>query len=403
VGRTYISNIFKWGELSQLMKKYFLLSILLFALFACGKKADSDKPLPSAVVSHPLYRDVTDWDDYPARLQSPEVVNLTARISGVITSAPFHEGAVVTKGDLLFTIDDRPFQAEYGTKVANLKSAEAQQAQTDAHFKRVAKLKDTKAVSEQEYDLAEADLKRAVASVESARAAIDKSKLDLDWTHVLAPITGRISKKFITEGNQVTGGEANSTVLTTITSLDPIYTYATISENVFLKYRDLLKSAQAGEKGKMECSVKLENEKNFEHIGFVDFIDNQVDTSTGTIQMRCVLPNPDGNLTPGLYARLRIQASEQYKALLVPDTAVNSDQNSRYLLVLGKDNVIELRRVELGKLFGSLRAIQKGISAEDMVVITGLQQLRPGTKVTPNETQISDDPALAASTVSGTT
>lgn len=365
--------------------------MLLLTVTGCEKKAAATAPPPPLVtVSLPLNREVTDWDEFTGHLVSPETANIAARISGIIEEAPFKEGALVKKGDLLFVIDDRPFKADLENKKANLAKDQAQLALAQAQLSRSEDLIKKKAISQQDYDTSKAGFDGANAQLAADQAAVDTAQLNLDWTRVTAPINGRVSKINVTVGNLVNGGAGQATLLTTIVSVDPMYCYVSVPERSFLRYQAYAERSK-GESvrdAKIPCFVKLENEKNYPHEGVIDFIDNNVDPNTGTIQLRGVIPNANGALTPGLFAQMRITGSGPYKTLLVPDIAVGAEQNERYLMVVEPDNTVGIRKVLLGELFGSLRSITDGLKPEERVIVNGLQLARPGGKVTPQDAPI---------------
>ena len=332
-----------------------------------------------------------DWDEYTGHLQAPETANIQARVSGFIEQTPFKEGALVHKGDVLFVIDSRPFKSDLDNKRATLAKDEAQVILTKADLGRSEKLLATKAISEQDFDTSKARFDQAKAQLAADKAAEELSALNLEWTKVTAPITGRVSRMYVTAGNPVNGGAGQGTLLTTVVSVGSIYCLAPVPERTFLKYQAL--AAQQGtvnlQEAKIPCFVQLENETGFPHRGVIDFIDNNVDAATGTIQLRGLIPNPDGRLTPGAFARMRLTNSKPYQTLLIPDIAVGTEQNERFVLVLGKDNVVESRHVKLGRLFGNLRSISEGVKLGDKVVVNGMQQARPGSQVNPTEVPVS--------------
>ena len=348
-------------------------------------------------VSTPLDREVTDWDEYTGHLVSPETANIAARISGIIEAAPFKEGALVKKGDVLFVIDDRPFKADLENKQANVVKDEAQLALTKAQLSRSDDLLKKKTISQQEWDTSKASFDQANAQLTADKAAADTSKLNLDWTRVTAPIAGRVSRMYVTVGNLVNGGAGQATLLTTVVSVDPMYCYVPVPERSFLKYQAYAErtKGESVRDAKIPCFLQLENEKGFPHEGTIDFIDNSLDPGTGTIQLRGVIPNSKGDLTPGLFAQMRITGSGPYKTLLVPDIAVGAEQNERYLMVVEKDDTVAVRKVQLGGLFGSLRSITEGLNPNDRVIVNGLQLVRPGGKATPKSAPIPAD-AIAA-------
>ncbi len=374
--------------------------MLILALGVVGCRppmANQAPPPPTVIVSLPVDRDVTDWDEYTGHLISPESARIAAQVSGLITAAPFKEGALVKKGEVLFVIDDRPFKADLEAKKGNLAKDQAQVALTKAQLSRSEDLLKKKAVSQQDYDTANAGFAQAQAQVAADQAALDTAQLNLDWTRVTAPIAGRVSRMDVTVGNLVNGGAGQATLLTTVVSVDPMYCYVSVPERSFLKYQAYAartKGASVRE-AKIPCFIKLENEKDFPHEGVIDFIDNNLDPNTGTIQLRGVIPNSDGELTPGLFAQMRITGSGPYKTLLVPDIAVGAEQNERFLMVVQKDGTVATKKVKLGELFGSLRSIVEGVEPDDRVIVNGLQLARPGAKVNPKEEPISPE-SLAA-------
>jgi RND family efflux transporter MFP subunit len=359
---------------------------LMFAavmLAGCGH-GGGPQGLPPATVTvmNPVQQTVTDSDDFPGRLQSPESTSIQARVSGVITETPFKEGALVHQGDVLFVIDDSPFKADLDNKVATVAKDNAQVALTKVQLDRSQRLLQTKVVDQQDYDIAEANYKQALAQLDADRAAQETSALNLGWTRVQAPITGLVSKINVTVGNQITGGAGNGTALTTLVSVDPLYCYVPMPERTLLKYLAYAKSHGGSVRdADIACSVQLENETGFPHKGTIDFIDNTVDPNTGTIQVRGVFQNPDDFLVPGLFARMRIEGSAPYKALLVPDEAVQTLQNEHYLLVVDGSGTVRSKPVQLGGLFGTMRVIDDGIAPTDRVVINGLQKAMPGSVV----------------------
>jgi len=288
-------------------------------------------------------------------------------------------------------IDDRPFKAELESREADVAKAEAQEALADVQFKRADQLHKIKSVSDQDYDTAVANLKQAQAVLLSARAAVKTAALNVEWTRVVAPITGRVGRKNITIGNQVNGVAGQATVLTTIQSIDPMYCYVDVNEQAILKYQRLAREKKrvSARDARIPTFMGLANEDSFPHAGVVDFVDNKISVGTGTLVGRGVFPNADGYLTPGFFARVLLPGSGRYEALLVPDAAVQTDQDSKYLLVVKPDDTAEVRPVKLGALFGKLRAIESGVTEHDRVIVKGLQLARPGSKVSPTEVPLA--------------
>jgi len=365
-------------------------SVVLLVVLVAGCKrviAPQAPPPPTVSVSQPLQRDVIRWDQYSGYLSSPQTVTVNARVSGLIEEAPFQEGAIVHAGDLLFRIDPRPFQADVDNKKAAVAQAKAMAAKSKADFERSTQLVRAQVIAQADYDTTRATYLEAAASLSAAAAALETSRLNLQWTDVRAPITGRVSRMNVTVGNLVNGGSGQATALTTIVSIDPLYCYINVPESAALRYQELALKEKTGNvaRANVGCFLQLENETNFPHQGMIDFVDNQVDVNTGTQQIRCVFANPTTILTPGLFAVTRIPASGRYQALLIPDAAVNTDQDERYLLIVGANDVVQQRPVKLGALFGTLRSISDGLKPGERVVVNGMQSAMPGAKVNPHE------------------
>lgn len=359
---------------------------LLLLPSGCGKKPPAPAPPPPAVtVAHPVEHEVIEWNQYTGYLQSPDFVNVMARVSGLLESASFKEGSMVKKGQVLFTIDPRPFQADLDVKAATVEKDQAQVDLSQANFDRTAQALKGNAVSQQDYDTAKAQLEQAHAQLDADKAAEEQSRLNLQWCQVTAPVTGRVSNYRVTAGNLVNGTPGQATLLTTITSVDPIYCYFNVDEQSVLKYQALIRQNKiaSARVSTVPAFMALADETNFPHEGYIDFVNNQIDPNTGTMQLRAVFPNPTGWLTPGMYARVRVPGSGRYQAILVPDAAVGADQNLRFLLTVGSDDLVQRHQVELGALFGDLRAITKGVTPADEVIINGLLRARPGMKVKP--------------------
>ncbi|MEJ2515855.1 MAG: efflux RND transporter periplasmic adaptor subunit [Gammaproteobacteria bacterium] len=366
---------------------------LPLALAACGQAPGPQGPQgpPEVTVARPLVMQVMDWDEYTGRLEAVGSVEVRARVSGYLESVHFDEGTVVEQGDLLFVIDPRPYEAALNEARAGLTSAEVRRDLARNDLARARKLFESRAVSEEELDSRNKELREAMASLEAARAAVQGSELDLEFTRVRAPIRGRIGRELVTVGNLVSGGTAQATLLTTIVSIDPVHVYFTADERAYLRYMRLLGEGDGQpDTAGVEVPVRLQlaDEEGFPHEGRLDFVDNRVDEATGTMQGRAVLPNPDGLLTPGLFARVQLLGRGPYEAILVPDSAVGTDQSRRFVYVVDDDGQAARRDVEPGRRIGELRVIRDGLDGTERVVVKGLQRVRPGNPVKASETEL---------------
>jgi len=362
----------------------------------CGRRdagAAAPAPfVPAVTIARPVQREVAEWDEYTGYLEAVDFVEVRARISGLLVSAPFQQGAIVNKGDVIYEIDVRPFEADLESRLAEEARAEAQLRLAEIELRRIQDIPPGAAVPI-ELQRSEAMAADARAVVAAAKAAVKSARLLVEWCRVTAPISGRISSQYVDPGNLITGGGGTGTLLTTIASIDPIYCVIDADERAVLKYQRLAREQKrvSARDAQIPFLMQLADEHTFSHQGYVDFVDNRIDRTTGTIRGRGVLANPDGYFKPGFFARVRIPGTGPYQAILVPDAAVATDQNQKVLYVVGADNVVDMRTVETGALFGELRAIESGITLEDHVIINGLMQARPGIKVAPREATISLD------------
>ncbi|CAN5709766.1 efflux RND transporter periplasmic adaptor subunit [soil metagenome] len=356
-----------------------------------GPGGAASAPPPSVTVVHPVARRVIEWDEYTGRLEAAETVEVRARVSGFIAKADFVEGGLVKAGDLLFEIDARPFEAELAKAEAAIERTEAAKAYAEDAFRRNEIGVANKGVAQLELENARRQLREAEASIASAKADAQVSRLNLEWTKVTAPIAGRISRKYVTPGNLINGGQGAATLLTTITSVDPIHAYLDVDERSVLKYQKLSleKKRVSARDTPIAIFLGLSNENGFPHEGIIDFVDNKIDIQTGTLRGRGVFANPTGFFTPGMFVRLRVPGSGAYDTLLVPEAAIGSDQDQRFVTVVGADGTVARRPVTLGTRFNLLRAIESGVTVDDRVVITGVQRAFPGAKVTMIESAIS--------------
>ncbi|MET0309590.1 MAG: efflux RND transporter periplasmic adaptor subunit [Sphingomonas sp.] len=359
-------------------------------LGGCGGAESPPPPGPPPVtVSAPLVQDVVDWDEYVGRFEAIQSVDVRPRASGYLQGIHFRDGQSVHKGQLLFTIDPRPAQAAVAQAVAQLAQAQATLANAQTQYARSEKLVQERAASQEELEQRRADLRSGSAQVAAAQANVRARRLDLGFTSVVSPITGRISERRVDVGNSVT---ADQTVLTTIVSVDPIHFIFQGSEALLLKYQRDGSGVRSG----TPVRVKLSDESDYLHAGTLDFIDNALDAGAGTIRARAIIANPGGFLKPGMFGSMRLEASRAYPAMLVPDTAIQADAARQIVLVVGKDNAVVAKPVVTGPLRGDLRVIRSGITRDDRVIIGGAQRARPGQKVTPQPGKIVQGQGPAA-------
>ena len=385
----------------------FSLSLLLDA---CGQPSAAQAPPPGppqVEVATAVLRPVHDVEEFSGRLEAPESVDVRGRIGGTIDKVGFRDGSLVRKGDVLFVIDPRPYQAVVARDEAQLAAARAQleaaksqsesaRTQTElahADLARADKLLAAHAVSRQEYDqltaaartsesgqhAAEANVLNAEAAVRSAEAALRSAQLDLDYTTITAPISGRISRANVTAGNLID----DKTVLTSIVVTSKVYAYFDGSEATFLRIRGA-KEAQLG------VRMGLADEAGLPHVGKLDFIDNRLNAQTGAIRMRAVFDNAKGEFTPGLFARLQLTGATARTLVMTPDRAIGTDQSKKFVFVIGANNLAEVRDVQPGPLVGGMRAIESGLKAGDLVVINGLQRVHPGIPLNPQKVELDE-------------
>lgn len=368
------------------------LAAILFALAMAGcsegKQQSVAPPPPQVTVDHPTQRTVIDYDEYVGRFVPIESVEVRSRVSGYLDSVHFTDGQIVNQGDLLFTIDKRPFQTALDQAKATLTQARANLAFAEGDLRRAQQLVRDRTITEQTFDQRTQAKRVAEASVAAQEAAVRQVTLDLEFTELRAPVTGRIGDRRVSPGNLVTGGTGgNTTLLATIVTYDPIRFEFTFDEASYLRYQRLAKTGSdvTNPSGGVDVTLKLLDENSFEHAGSMDFVDNVIDRATGTIRGRAVFSNPTGVLTPGMFARIRVPGSSAYKALLVPEVAIGSEQTRKFVSVVDADNVVHQKYVKLGEAVGDLRVIREGLTPSDRVVTKGLVKARPGQKVKPLE------------------
>lgn len=377
--------------------KIMAVAVLITSLlYGCTDRSEAQGPPPAPEVSvaTPLVEQVVDWDEFTGRFEAPQSVDVRARVGGYIQAVHFRDGQYVRKGQLLFTLDARPAQAALASARAQATQAEAQVALARSELARAESLLEIQAVSQAEVDQKRAAVQTAEAAVASARAAVRGRELDVEFTRVTAPISGRVSDRRVDAGNLVGGGSSAADVLTTIVASSPIHFVFEASEAVMLRYQ---RDARDGTSAPIR--IRLQDETGFRWSGTVDFSDNVVDPASGTIRLRAVVQNGDGFLKPGLFGQARVAGAAPYQALLVPDAAVATDQARRVVYVVDAENTVVARPVELGPLSDGLRVIRSGIEPTDRVIVNGQLRARPGQPVTPKVVEIERTPTDAQAPV----
>lgn len=377
------------------------LLLLLFLILSFTNESTDENSETAATsqampveVATPVFDEITEWDEYTGRFEASDRVDVRARVSGFLDRVNFTDGQHVKKGDVLFSLDDRPFRialsqatAEYNQTQASLKTAQD-------NYNRVESLRESGALSIEEYDRRKQALAFAQASVALSQSHVDKAKLDLQFTKVVAPISGLVSRHMVNEGNLIDGGTSNATLLTTIVATSPIYFYFTGSESDYLRY---VRLARNGERGSMRTDalpvfIKLQDESDFLHEAKMDFVDNEIDNSTGTIESRAILENKDQLLEPGMFGKARLMGSAEHEALMISDDVIGTNQSIRFVYVLGKDNTVEVKNITLGPLHSNgLRIVRDGLTKDDKLIVNNIQKIQPGMKITPVETSLTEE------------
>jgi len=352
----------------------------------CGRNAARQQPPPPAVtVAAVEQNEIVEWDEFTGRTEPVEMVEVRPRVSGHIREVRFQSGQLVRKGDVLFVIDPRWHQAEFDRRQAEYEQAKVRLENSEREAARTAQLLENKAISTEEAESRQSRYSEAKAAVLAAEAARNTARLDLEYTEILSPINGRVSRELKTVGNYVSGVAGTGTLLTTIVSVDPIYVYADVDENSLLKFNALARSKKLASNGDGQIPVELQlaDEDGFPHQGHIESFDNRLDAGTGSILLRAVFPNADGRIVPGLFARIRVPLSERYPAVLVEERAVGTDQGQKYVLALTSTNTVAYRPVKLGPAIDGRRIVRSGLEAGEQIVVNGLQRVRPGMPVTP--------------------
>lgn len=366
------------------------ISAILIAL-ALGGCADKRKPIaaptapPVVTVAKPVVMDFQPHADFTGRTEAIEEVEVRPRVSGFLESIYFQPGTDVKQGDVLFEIDPRPYRAEVDRLEAEVARAESVSKQAEVEYVRLKDLFEKESATQIELDRHVATKDSSIAQVAAAKAALDRAKLDLEWTRVVAPLGGRISRNYVDIGNLVQGGIGSSTLLTRIVRFDPIYAYVDIDERTLLMIQKMIRE------GKMvgyrddncQASMGLAIDKGYPHQGGIDFVENKVDANTGTLRVRAVFPNPRNVISPGLFARVRVLLGQKGKALMISEKAISFDQGQRFVYVLNDKNTTEYRVIEVGDLENGLRVVEKGLTPNDWVIVNGIQRVRPGSPAEP--------------------
>tara|TARA_B100000446_G_scaffold160159_2_gene158891 strand:+ start:317 stop:1573 length:1257 start_codon:yes stop_codon:yes gene_type:complete len=367
--------------------KFLLGGIAALVLAACSNPEAAEEtaaPAPPQVsVAQVVHERITEWDEFTGRLQAPQTVQLIPRVSGYIEEVHFNEGALVDKGDLLVQIDPKPFATEVARLKAELQSAQSAAVQAEKEYRRAEKLSSQRAISAELLDSRLARKQQTAATVASVEAALERAELDLSYTRITAPISGRVSYAQVTAGNFVSAGQSQ---ITSLVSTEKMYAYFDVDEQSYLKYARLAetgKRADTRDSTSNPVYMALANDSNYQHVGRVDFVDNRIDAQTGTIRVRASFPNDDNDLLPGLFARIRLVGSDSYEGILIDEKAVGTDLNNKFVLVVNSNNELEYRAIELGEKVNGLRIVTEGLTPKDKIVVNGLQRVRANMKVDP--------------------
>ncbi len=382
-----------WRRTARLLAGY--VSLALLPLVGCKPATETATapPVMEVTVAKPLVQTVTDSEEFIGRTKAAEYVEIRSRVTGYLVKILFEDGDEIAKGQELFEIDPRPFRADYNKALADVKVAEAEVKYRTADVERNRPLLASKSVTQADFDKMVALQDEAVATLESRRAQANTAALNLSFTKILSPIAGRASRAKVTYGNLV---QADSTLLTTVVSVDPMFVYFSPDEATHLRVQAAARDGRLKlDKGKIDVWMELANETGFPHRGVIDFSENQVDAATGTIEVRGVFDNPKpatGNreLEPGLFCRVRVPLGDPYQAVMVTERAIGSDQGQKFVLVVDSDHKVEQRRVELGRLEDGMRVIVAGLSADEPVIVSGLQRARAGSTVKESSVDMAD-------------
>lgn len=362
----------------------------------CGKggapQGPPQMPPPKVTVAPVTQRTIVEWEEFTGRTEAVETVEVRPRVSGHIQEVRFQSGQLVKKGDVLFVVDPRWHRAEFERRNAEYEQARVRLETAEREARRTEQLLASKAISTEEAEARQSRFSEAKAGLLAAEAARNFAQLDLEYTEVRAPIDGRVSRAIVTAGNFVSGMAGNATLLTTIVTVDPVYVYADFDENSLLKFNQLIRTKKLSEieNGQVPVQLQLGNEEGFPHRGFIESFDNRLDAGTGSILLRAVFPNPEGQIVPGLFARIRVPLSEEYPALMVSESAIGTDQALKFVLTLSSSNTVEYRQVTLGPTIEGMRVVHSGLKEGEEIVVNGLARVRPGMPVQPESASATE-------------
>lgn len=372
-----------------------LLLLTLIALPGCDESSASSEPAPpppppEVSVASPLVREVILWDEYTGRVQPVDSVDVRARVGGFLDSIHFTDGQLVNAGDLLFVIDPRPYQAALNAATADASEAESRLDLARNDLQRAENLHALRAISQEDFDTRAKTVESAEAALLALQARVERARLDLEFTEVRSPQAGRIGRHLVSTGNLITGGSADSTLLANIVSVDQVYVYFDIDEQSYLRYLNLEHTTGTRVlEPSREMRVSLMGADDILYEAHLDFVDNQIDRSTGTLRARAALDNTKLNLSPGVFAKVRLPGTDAVRTVLLPDRAIQADQSTRYVLIVGSDNQVTMRAVTPGRLHEGLRVISSGLTGDESVVVNGVLRARPGSAVTPQRIDLA--------------
>jgi RND family efflux transporter MFP subunit len=375
--------------------------VLLSVLAGCSRSAPptAAPAAPAVSVATVIERDIVEWDYFTGRTEAKETVEIRAQVSGYLDRVAFDEGGIVAAGDLLFLIDARPYEAARARALAEVRQAQARRDLAAIEARRAERLVARKVVAQEEFDRRDAELRIADAEVAAARARLAQAELDLSFTSIRAPIAGRVSRAYVTPGNFVEGGKESATRLAIVVSIDPLYVYYDVDERTVLGYRQLARDGKrpSARYARIPVRIGFASEKGYPHAAELDYAEPRLDPATGTVTVRAVLPNADDQLSPGMYARVQVPASNPYPALLVGDRAVLFDQGERFVYVVDAAGKVEHRKIDPGPQVEGLRVVRSGLKPGERIIVNGLQRVRPDIEVTAAEVPMPGDERAATS------